>query len=217
MDAYTTEEQQVEAIKKWWRENKWSLIGGVAIGAGALWGGRLWLDNQNAVTEAASTEYQMMLQQVSRDQDTQAAEHAAQLLGQYADTPYAALAALAMARVKLEAGDVAAASSHLRWALDNTEQEPVRHEARLRLARLLLAQDKGSEALTLLNTVESGVYEADYEQLKGDIQLAAGQSGVARTAYTRALAAMEPTAPGRPLLQMKLDDLGEIASAGDKF
>jgi predicted negative regulator of RcsB-dependent stress response len=209
VEVYRTEEEQVEAIKKWWRENKWSLVGGIVIGVGALWGSRLWLDNRDAFTAAASAEYQMMLQQVSGDQTEQAAEQAAQLLGQYADTPYAALAALVLAKIKLEEGDAVAASSHLRWTLDNAEQETVRHEARLRLARLLLAQDKGGEALTLLNAVDAGAYEADYQQLKGDIQLAVGQSGAARTAYTRALAVLAPTAPSRQLLQVKLDDLGE--------
>ena len=208
MDTYTTEEQQVEAIKKWWNENKWSVIGGVVIGISALWGGRAWLDNQHAYTEAASATYQVMLEQMSSGKNEDAATQGAQLLGQFSDTPYASLAALAMAKIKLDAGDATAASSHLRWALDNTKEDAVRHEARLRLAKLLLADSKFEEALTLLNGVDAGVYVSGYEQLKGDIHLAAGQLELARTAYGRALAAMAPTEPGRKLLQMKLDNLG---------
>lgn len=212
METYTTEEQQVEAIKKWWDENKWSVIGGVVLGISALWGGRAWLDNQATYAEAASATYQMMLEQMSRGNNDDAATQGAQLLGQFADTPYSSLAALSMAKLKLDAGDAAAASSHLRWALDNTKEDAVKHEARLRLAKLLLADAKYDDALALLNGVETGVYTVTYEQLKGDIHLAAGQTESARTAYGRALAGMTPMDRGRELLQMKLDNLGNATS-----
>ncbi|MBL1276112.1 MAG: tetratricopeptide repeat protein [Ectothiorhodospiraceae bacterium] len=208
MDVYTTEEQQIEAIKKWWNENKWSLIGGVVIGVGALWGGRTWLDNQQVFSEAASTSYQMMLEHMSSGRNDEAATQGAQLLGQFSDTPYSSLAALAMAKLKLDGGDAAAASSHLRWALDNTQEDSVRHESRLRLAKLLLAEAKHDDALALLNAGDTGVYTARYEQLKGDVNSAAGKPESARTAYNRALTSMAPTERGRELLQMKLDNLG---------
>lgn len=220
METYTTEEQQVEAIKKWWAENKWSVIGGVIIGVSALWGGRAWLDSQAAYAEAASGTYQVMLEQISRGSNEDAATQGAQLLGQFSDTPYASLAALLMAKIKLEAGDAGAASSHLRWAMDNTKEDAVKHEARMRLAKLLLAEAKYDEALAMLNSVEVNVYATSYEQLKGDIYLAAGQVESARTAYALALAGMAPTERGRELLQMKLDNLGAESdqapqSAGD--
>jgi len=214
VEAYTTEEQQVEAIKKWWHENKMSLIGGVVIGIGALWGGRAWLDNQQNYTEAASSVYQQMLEQVSQGKNEDAAAQAAQLLGQFADTAYASLAALTMAKIKQEGGDAAAASAHLRWALDNSKDDIVRHEARLRLAKIMLADEKYDDALALLNGVDAGVYESSYEQLKGDIYLAKGQPESARSAFMRALASASPEERGRAVLQMKLDNLGQAAMGG---
>ncbi len=212
MDIYTTEEQQVAAIKKWWDDNKWSLIGGVVIGVGALWGGRAWLDNQQVYSEAASAVYQQMLENVSQGKNEDAAEQGAQLLGQFSDTAYASLAALMMAKTKVEGGDAAAASAHLRWALDNAENDAVRHEARLRLARLMVAEGKYDDALNFLNGIEAGIYESTYEQLKGDIYIAMGQPESARTAFMRALASAAPEERGRELLQMKLDDLGQPVS-----
>jgi predicted negative regulator of RcsB-dependent stress response len=214
VEVYTTEEQQVEAIKKWWNENKWSLIGGVAIGVSALWGGRAWLENQNTYTEAASATYQIMLEQASQGKNAEAATTGAQLLGQFVDTSYAALAALTMAKIKVEAGDNAAASAHLRWALDNSKTDAVRHEARLRLAKLMLSDSKFDDALAVLNGVETGVYESSYQQLTGDIYVAKGQPESARTAFTRALASATPGERGRELLQMKLDNLGKAAAGG---
>ena len=114
MEIHSTEEQQVEAIKKWWNDNKWSLFGGVAIGIAALVGGRAWVDGQNAYMEAASSEYLNLQEKMTSGKSDEAAVHGAQLLGQYSDTPYASLAAIAMAKIKTDAGDLLAASSHLR-------------------------------------------------------------------------------------------------------
>jgi len=103
--------------------------------------------------------------------------------------------------------------------LDNTKEDAVKLEARMRLAKLLLADAKYDEALALLNGVEANVYTASYEQLKGDVHLAAGQVESARTAYNRAMIGMAPEERGRELLQMKLDNLGgtpeQAQAAGD--
>ena len=211
METHSTEEQQVEAIKKWWSENMWSLIGGVVIGIAALVGGRAWIDGQHAYMESASTEYLNMQEKMATGKNEEAATHGAQLLGQFSDTPYASLAAMAMARIKTDAGDLVAASSHLRWVLDNTSQDTVRHEARLRLSRILLAEENITEALSLLDVPDAGIYTSAYEQLKGDIYVADGKPESARTAYARALKQSPPAASDRNSLQMKLDDLGSVS------
>lgn len=208
MEIYSTEEQQVEAIKKWWKENRWSIIGGVVIGIAVLAGGRAWLEGQHSYMESAYTEYQGMMKNMSAGKMDEAEKQGANVLGQYSDTPYAALAALALASIKLKDGDLVAAESHLRWALDNTKQESVKHEARLRLARLLLSDKKTSEAMSLLDVTDTGVYTAAYEQLKGDIYVKDGKYDLARTAYSRALQESPPTSPDRKNIRMKLDDLG---------
>jgi len=210
VEIHSTEEQQVEAIKKWWNENKWSLIGGVAIGIAALVGGRAWVDGQNAYMELASSEYLKMQEKMTAGKNEEASVHGAQLLGQYSDTPYASLAAMGMATIKMDAGDSLAASSHLRWALDNNSQDTVKHEATLRLSRILFADNKPAEALALLNVLDTGNYTSAYEQLKGDIFVVDGKPDLARTAYTKALKSLSPTASDRASLQMKLDDLGSV-------
>jgi len=208
VDVYTTEEQQIEAIRKWWRENKWSLIGGVGLGIAILFGGRMWVENRNAFGETASAVFQTMNLQIAQGELNQASENASLSLSDFSNTPYAALAALGMAKIKLEQGEIEAALSHLRWVLDNADDAVVLHEARLRTARLLLVQDKPDEALSMLGNVEPGTYAVAYAQLKGDIYQAKGDRDAARSAYSEAMAEMAPGSFSRQLLQMKLDELG---------
>lgn len=209
MDVYTTEEEQVDAIKKWWADNWKSLAGGVLIGVAILFGGKAWIKQQDLKIEAASAEFEAMMQATSEDKNDVAADHAAKLLGQFVDSTYAVAAALTLAKIKMEENDLAAAKIHLRWAIDHSSQSAFKHVARLRLARVLLSEGKTDDSLATLVNIDAGTYVASYEELKGDIYLAQGKMNQARTAYTLALAALDSSARGRDFLEMKLDDLGE--------
>lgn len=218
MDVYTTEDEQVEAIKKWWKENWLSLFGGVMIGIGILVGGKYWIDSRNFHAEAASMEYEAMMQAMAQNRTIDAETRAASLLGEFADTPYAGFAALTMAKIKADANDLVAAKSHLRWAIDNASQAELKNEALIRLARVYLAESNYDDALSQLNQINSKSYKIVVEDLKGDIYLAKGEKENARTAYNTALAELELSAESsssrlKNFLQMKLDDLGQASAS----
>jgi predicted negative regulator of RcsB-dependent stress response len=215
VEVYTTEDEQIAAIKKWWKENWLSLFGGVLIGAGILFGWKYWSDSKNFHSESASVEYEAMIQSLAQNQLEESSSHAATLLGQYADTPYAGLAALTMAKIKADKDDLVAAKSHLRWAIDNVQQQEVKTEAQIRLARILLAEGKHDEALQQVSNIQLSPYKAVVEELKGDIYVAKGDIVNARTAYMLALAELDQSTSGtapraRNFIQIKLDDLGEV-------
>ena len=219
MEVYTTEEEQIAAIKKWWKENWLSLFGGVLIGVGILFGGKYWINSKNFHTESASVEYEAMIQSLARNQLEESANRAATLLGQYADTPYAGLAALTMAKIKTDKDDLVTAKSHLRWAIDNVKQPEVKTEAQIRLSRILLAEGNLDEALQQISNIQLSPYKAEIEELKGDIYVAKGDAASARTAYTIALAELDQSTSSaaprvRNFVQIKLDDLGEVPNPG---
>ena len=60
MEVYTTEEQQVEVIKNWWKENGTSVIAGTVIGLVGLFGWRYYTEHQQTTQEAASQAYNEM-------------------------------------------------------------------------------------------------------------------------------------------------------------
>jgi predicted negative regulator of RcsB-dependent stress response len=212
VNVYATEEEQVEAMKKWWKQNGKSVIGGVLIGVAVLYGGKMWFEQRNRHVEIASAEYEAMIQELNQDKKNEAADRGAAILGQYADTAYGELTALAMAKIKVDENDLVAAKSHLQWALDNAKQEEIKRIARLRLARVLHAEGKFDEALQLLNIANVENFAAAYDELKGDIFVAKGDVEQARTHYDLALQSLEPTSRMRRYIEMKLDDLGQPAT-----
>lgn len=214
MDVYTTEQEQVEQIKKWLREYVPTVVVGAALGLAAIYGWRYWQGLETQKREAASTQYEAMLSQLAdkakRDEASKLGE---KLAAEYGETAYADLTALHLAKVAVEQNKLDEAVKQLRAVLDS-KQETLAHVARVRLARVLLAQNKGDEALTLLTSqAATGEFRTAYEETKGDIYKAQGKLAEARTAYQAAQSAKLKDVPENALLGMKLDDLAMAAPA----
>lgn len=208
MEVYQTEEQQVESIKQWWAKNARSAIVGLIAGLGIILGARAWIDHKNSQSDAASVLYRAMLTAVQDGKPDAALEQGARILGQYESTPYATLAALISAKVKLEQGDSATARTHLQWVLDHGKPAEMVNITRLRMARLLMDGGEAQQALALLGKEPPAGFVSAYKELEGDLYRALGQTDNARTAYRSAMEALTPQARNRPELQMKLDDVG---------
>jgi predicted negative regulator of RcsB-dependent stress response len=204
MAAYSDDEQ-VEALKRWWDENGRSVLVGVLIGFVALLGWRGWVNYQENKSAAASTHYAKLQTAVERN-DTKAITAVAKVLEEsFASTPYAALAALQLARLYAEANDLKASEAQLRWAIEHSPQESVEILAKLRLARVLTAEGKLDAALSIVAEPFPLAYTSLVEEIRGDALAAMGKIKQARQAYDRALL----TATGdTEYLRLKRNNLG---------
>ena len=187
MEAYKTEEEQVEAIKKWWKENASHVIVGVCVVLIAIGGWRYWQGQQHSSSIHASTLLDLAVDGLSDNNDQQVSDAAGQVLSEFSDTGYSPFAALTLAKSKHAAGDFVSAQTYLQWALDNTDDDALQHVARVRLAAVLWEQDKADEALQLINGVDQGKFVASYEDLRGDILASQGKASEAIKAYEIAM------------------------------
>lgn len=211
--AHYEDEEQVEALKKWWRENWKALAAGLVIGVGGIVGWEGWQSHRIESAAEASRLYEELGDALQADSLEQADAMAGKLKLDHPDSPYAAQGALAMAAHLVEHGDLAAADERLNWVITRSGDEGLRRIARLRRARVLWAQDKVSDALKLLQTDEVGEFEALYAELRGDIHLASGDREQALSSYQQAMNSLPEGAANRSLLQRKLDDLADVASS----
>ena len=207
MAEYETEEQQVEALKQWWADNGRAVIFGIGLGLVLIFGFRAWQGHKSSVAEDASSAYTNVLESLENDDDGE------EFLGLVSDirkdhggSPYAAMASLAEARFQVENNRLAEAESALRWAVDKGSFKEIVPVARLRLARVLKAQDKHQDALDILEKVSSTAFTGHAEEIRGDIYLDQGDTTEAVSAYRRAQSSGSPTNSGAAL-QMKIDDL----------
>lgn len=202
-----TDDEQLEDIKQWWKKYRAPIISGLVIGALALGGSRAWISHQENQAQSASAEYAQLRMELATGNTEAVTRRGGYLIDNYARSPYAVLAALALAKMHVEQNDLAAAANRLQWAVEHARTPELVHVARLRLARVIAADGRGQQALTLLEGTDAGAFAAAYEELKGDLYAENGQSDRARTAYRNAMSALEFGA-GAEIVQMKLDGLG---------
>lgn len=207
MEGLTTEEEQVEQLRKWWQKNGKTVLLALIVGLSALGATRYWMSQQESGRVHASAIYDSLLAALEENNAAVVSEQGGTLLSQYSSTPYATLAALALAKVKYEQGDATSAETYLRWVLEKQDDEGMRHIARLRLARVMLDAGRADAALDLLNGVDVGEFGAAYEELRGDIYVALNKPEDARRAYLAARTATGMVADPQTL-QMKLEDVG---------
>ncbi|MDH3609482.1 MAG: tetratricopeptide repeat protein [Gammaproteobacteria bacterium] len=206
MAEYETEEQQVEALKDWWKQNGMAVVGGAVLGISALVGWRGWNWYQEKQATEASDIF-AVVQEAANKNDTTALQKQTNILrDNYASTPYAPLAVLHQAKNQIEQGENAAAEESLRWVLKNSKQDTVQNVARLRLARLLLADNKVDEAQAMVNSGMTDAYASLTNEIRGDIFVAKGEIEQAKEAYDQAMQAA--SGAGVEYLQLKRNDLG---------
>ena len=199
MEQFATEEQQVEAIKRFWKENGMAIILGAVIGFGGLWGWRYYSDSQLTAKEAASLEYQSVIESLQSDDPTTKAEA---FIESYGDSGYATITSLIMASQAVDSGDLAAAEKYLSTAA-STNEPALQSIALLRLARVQVAQGNAQQALDSVAKINDEAFSAQIEEVKGDAYVALADFTKARLAYS---AAVEADANNR-LVKMKLDNL----------
>jgi predicted negative regulator of RcsB-dependent stress response len=211
VDDYLSEKEQIESIKRWWNENGWYLIGGVAIAVLAYVGYGQYQDYRNRRNEEAAGLY-LQLSEALADDRGRSDELLAQLREEHPRSPYTHQAGLLIAKEYL-VSDAARAETELRHVMTESSDQGLAFVARLRLARVLIYRQNYQEALQLLEVEDPGEFAARLNELKGDVHAALGDIEAARSAYTQALTAPGAESVDRNFVQMKLNSLQASPSA----
>ncbi len=200
MDVYTTEEQQVEAIKQWWRDNGKAVVLGAVIGLGGLYGWRYFQAEQETGREQASEAYTQVVNALAAG-DEKAEEQAAAFISERQGEAYASLLSLQLAKSLVESNELVKAAEQLRM-VQSSKDETLSAIASVRLARVEAELKNYDVALKELDKVTAQSWTAQVEELRGDIELRQGDTAAARSAYAASIAAAS-----NPVVQMKLDNL----------
>lgn len=203
-----TEQEELEALQKWWKENGRAVVVGLVLGLGGVFGWTTWQSQVEATAEGVSVVYQSMVDMAAADDHAEALLRAEQIIQDHPESEYAALSGLLGAKSALAAGRGADADRLLGWVVENAARAEIRDLARIRSAQLLLDEGKGDAGLELLAQIKSPAFTAIVDELRGDILVDNQQSDAAAKAYESALASDSMTSGMRARVNMKLDDLG---------
>lgn len=206
MEQYETEEQQIEAIKRFWKENGVALVIGALLGFGGLLGWRWYNDSQIQAKEQASFAYEKATEELVNGES--GFSQAKTFIDGHSDTGYAMLMSLKLAQQAIERKDLVEAAKQLDFVANNAKLSAVKSAAQLRLARIQLEQGELELALTSAEKVNDEAFKGQSQEIKGDVYQAQQLFDKARAAYS---AALETNARDQ-VLKMKLDNLAIAAN-----
>jgi predicted negative regulator of RcsB-dependent stress response len=206
VDDLQSEKEQLEEMRAWWTENGRYVIGGVVIAVGLLFGFNQYESSKRVAQVEASVLFESLTVHVE-DGDLDDAESVADdLATNYANTAYAAQSNLAMAKLYMDKNRDQDAADVLNNLLAMRGNKSLKQIGRLRLARILLYQDKAQEVVDLLADQGDEAFAALFAEVRGDAFAALGQIAAAGDEYRIALADTSQII-NRGIVQMKLVDL----------
>jgi predicted negative regulator of RcsB-dependent stress response len=208
LEDYLSEKEQWEALTRWLRENGPWIVAGVIVGAAAL-GGWQWRNaHTDKVSSEASAKYEQLLSSLSRNDESTALSTLGQLERDYGSTPYVDQARLAVARIYVERNELDKATGELGAVIHNSKDKQLALVARMRLARVQIAQQKPDDALATLNNAgDPGAFAPRFHEIRGDAQLAKGDKAGALAEYRAARTMDLGGGGGNTLLDLKISDL----------
>lgn len=217
MSVHLTEEEQIEALKRWWKDYGKFVVAAVVLGVVAYLGWGSWKDQQRAKAEKASATYEQLVKLINQEPGKTMSETDRAMAAQYANelksgnskSLYAQTAAFFLAKVAVEENKLDQAALELQWVLSAKPDVTTEQIARLRLAKVLTAKQSYDDALAQLAQEPAAALASEYSEARGDVYKLQGNLDKARSAYEAALTATNAQQQQERymLLQMKVDDL----------
>ncbi len=204
MEIYENENDQVDAIKRFFAENGKALAVGVILGVGALVGWRYWNSHQTESARSTSLSYQTVVSSLSagKAEDLSAAEKFA------ADNKnaYGALASMELAQQFVDQNQLEKAAAQLQQGLAATSDENLNAVITLRLARVQVQLKQADTALKTLESVKGEGWAAIVADLRGEALLSKGDKQGARSAWEAGVKSNASPALSE-MMQMKINNL----------
>ncbi len=216
MSVHLTEEEQLEVLKRWWKDYGKVVLVAIIAAVAAYFTWTAWQDKQRVKAESASSQYDTLVKLLNVEQgktlsdtDKATADHIAnELKENNGKSLYAQGAAFYLAKSAVDAGNLDKAVTELQWILSSKPAVATEQLARVRLARVYVAKAAYTEALAQIAEEPSKAFASEYAEVRGDILKAQGNKEAAATAYKKALETTDPQNQERSMvLQMKADEL----------
>lgn len=220
-----TEEEQLETLKNFWTDYGTAILVGIAVALAALAGWKYWQNDQLRAQQAASAQYQQVIELYQKSLENSSSgpantafqAAARKLMDEHGERAYGQMIGLLVAKRAVDSGDLKEAEKNLSWVLEKKPEEGMRIVTTIRLARVLFAKGDNKAALALLDKETDPAFAATVQELRGDVLVAEKKLDEAATAYKKASEAVAAEKGSRPLLEIKMADLGlKPAERADK-
>lgn len=213
MSVYMTEEEQLEAIKKWWSKYNNLITIALSVILIVFAGFKYWNWHQDKINTQASNAYERLMLAFSNQDNQSVQAYASQLINSYGKTVYADAARLTLAKLFVTDDNYQKAKENLDYVANYSKMLPLKQVAKIRMARLFAAEKAYDKALAQLAKVDDSAYMPVINELKGDIYTATGQYQQAIASYKEAITEVRTNGMGNLFLEMKTNELAALTQS----
>lgn len=218
MSVHLSEEEQLEALKRWWNDNGKQIVAVVVVALVGFFGWNQYQNHKEKQTQENSMVYQKLsatvdeLEQATDEEIKQAKQQevlavAQELADEQSATLYGDFAQLYLAKIAADKQDWQSAKAELKKVSDAAENSAIKDLAQLRLARVLAAEGDADGALEILKEAQNKAFASLYAEASGDIYVSKGELENARQAFQKATDSLDANDfMRRSTLRMKLDN-----------
>ena len=205
MEVYTTEEQQVDAIKKWCKKYlKWVVvllvIIFVAILVKTLYHHSISKDNLISVDK-----FEVIYNKLQNDEVSNVAIKNAKNYIENNKNEYSSLLNLNLSKIYVERKNYNEAINSLNWIINNSSDANLLNIAKVRLARLYIFNSKFDLAKEIIGTIKSQSWRLQKTILMGDLYSKENKLDLAKKEYLKA----KKINPNVPLINIKINNLNK--------
>ena len=205
----STEEENTEFLGSLWDKYKYLILLSLVLFGAGIFGWESWSQNRLSNLQDSADMYESFINSLN-DDDLDQKVLADQIIKKYPNTLYADLVTFHLAKISVEEEDLNKAEEHLMWILQRHDSkwgsdfDPIEATARLRLARVLVANDNSNKALAIINDSEN--MSSSLHEVKGDAEEKLGSFAEAKLSYLKALESNQSQSV-EAILKMKLANL----------
>lgn len=204
MEVYSNDNEQVDALRRFFANNGKALAVGVVIGIAALGGWRYWASHQESSAKAVSAQYQQLTSAMRADKP-QTLEAVSNFANENSNT-YGALASMDVAKQYVDSNQLDKAATQLQNGLKDTKDANLQAVINLRLARIQLQQNQADAALKTLDGVKGDGWTAIVADIRGEALLSKGDKQGARDAWSKGVES-DASPALKQMMQMKMNNL----------
>ena len=189
MARTSTDEEQIEMLKTFWKEYGRYILIAVIVGLLIGYGWQYWKKRQMTRTLQASHLYYQIITPSDQDRLSQSQlAIAKQVVSHYPQTPYASLASFMFAKQQIGVQKYNQALPYLSWVITHSHVDSFKQLAKIRKARIEINLHKSRQALSTLHGVDDIGFVPMIEMVRAHAYLQLGDKVKAKALYAKAKA-----------------------------
>lgn len=215
--AYMSDKEQAQYLKDLWKKYGTTILLAILVFMAVNFSWRYWLQYKTQQHEHASIIFSQMTTAQAQNKPNEADLFATNLKTNFPRSAYASFAAMMLAKEAVNNNNLTAAKDNLNWVIHHSWKKELTELAKVRLARVLMADNKPQGALDLLQKDRNQLYLPLKYEIIGDALMAQNNATEAKIFYQKALALTEKKKetkeginaliPTSPILHIKNEQL----------